>query len=91
MPAPASPDQPATPRRFALPWPLWIAALIFVALLIIYPPVRIVSKNARSIQVAAGSAGTNFDAKAFAEKFWSEQLQPAASQAPEATLVLPAF
>ncbi len=92
MPAPASSsDQTVAQRRFALPWPAWLAALIFVALLIVYPPFRIVSKNAHSTKQAAGTAGATFEPKAFAEKFWSEQLQPAAEKAPEAAPVLSAL
>jgi predicted lipoprotein len=87
----SSSDHPAVSPRFSVPWPAWAAAAIFVALLIVYPPFRIVSKNARSIHAAAGGAGAAFEPKVFAEKFWNERLQPAASQAPEATSVLSAF
>ncbi|ATC63966.1 hypothetical protein CMV30_08390 [Nibricoccus aquaticus] len=92
MSAPASSsDHPATARRIAFPWPVWAGAAIFVALLILYPPFRIVSKNAHSIASAAGAAGTVFEPKAFTEKFWNEKLQPAAAKAPEAAPVLSAL
>jgi predicted lipoprotein len=91
MPAPASSHHPATLRRFTLPWPLWSAALIFAALLLIYPPFRIVSKNTRTTQLASAVGGAAFEPKTVAEKFWNEQLQPTASQAPDAAPVLSAF
>ena len=87
----SSSDHPAVSPRFSVPWPAWVAALVFVALLIVYPPFRIVSKNALSIQVANGAAATAFEPKAFAAKFWNETLLPAASHAPEATSVLSAL
>lgn len=90
MPARVSSDHVAS-RRFALPWPAWLAVLVFAALLIAYPPFRIVSKSAPKAPSSADGAAAVFEPKAFAEKFWNEQLQPAASQAADAAPVLPAF
>ena len=88
----ASASAKSIASRRALPaWPVWVAALGFVALLIVYPPFRVVSKSANAARAAAGSGEADFDAKAFAEVFWVEQLQPAAERATEAAPMLAAL
>ncbi len=94
MPSPssASDDRSRVVSR-QIPWPVWLAAAAFVALLVVYPPFRVVSKRAAADKSASGSgAGAAFEPKAFAEKFWSEKLQPAAAaEAPDAARILAAL
>jgi glycosyltransferase involved in cell wall biosynthesis len=57
-----------------------------------FPPFRVVTKNtgdAPSVNASTGVAAVAaFDAVAFAEKFWRDQLAPAATRAPGAPILL---
>lgn len=61
----------------------WSAAAALVALLVVYPPIRVVSTK-----TAPGSVAGVFDPAAFAAQFWTDRLQPAADRAPDLKLVL---
>ncbi len=54
-----------------------------VGLLAVYPPFRVASKQAVAQAAVSAAVGT-FDPVAFVEKFWTAQLQPAATRAPAA-------
>jgi hypothetical protein len=75
-----------------LAWPVVVAGVIFAGLFIAFPPFRVVSR--RGVDTPAGNSSTRvahvaaFDPVAFAGKFWSDQLAPAAKRAPEATALL---
>jgi predicted lipoprotein len=74
---PSASPRAATPR----PWG-WLAfGLGLVSLLVVYPPFRVVSRQASAAGAATAAAGA-FDPAAFVAKFWSDQLQPAAGRAP---------
>lgn len=72
------------PRRAPVRWP-WLAATVaLVALLVVYPPFRVVSKPAPGTAApSAPGAAAAFDPVAFATEFWSARLLPAAARAPE--------
>ncbi len=58
----------------------WLApALVGVALLVVYPPFRVVSRGSGGTH--GGTAGAVFDPAGFAGVFWTEHLQPAAERA----------
>jgi predicted lipoprotein len=70
-------------RRASVAWPLPVAGIATVVLLlVIYPPVRVVPKHAPAGAASASSAAA-FDPAAFARDFWSAELLPAAARAPE--------
>lgn len=72
----------AASRR--IPW-RWLAlALVAIVLLAVYPPFRVVRLGPDGKPVATGTnAATEvFDPVAFTAAFWTERLQPAATQAP---------
>jgi predicted lipoprotein len=73
-------------------WPVIVAGVVFAGLLVAFPPFRIVTKRAGDAPTANASTGVAavaaFDAVAFAEKFWSDQLAPAATRAPGAAILL---
>ena len=77
---PVSVSSPATPRR-RFSWALIAFLVVMVGLLIAYPPVRFVSKQAAAT-TAATAAQNDFAPVAFVETFWSSKLQPAATVAP---------
>lgn len=77
-------------RRVSVAWPLPVAGLAVLALLVIYPPLRIVSRTTATPAVAPGEA-VAFEPVAFAAQFWSGRLQPAAVQAPSAAPLLAAL
>ncbi len=75
-------ESPVT-RRASVAWPLPVAGLATVVLLlVIYPPVRVASKHAPA-NAANTVSVTAFDPAAFAREFWSAKLLPAAARAPE--------
>lgn len=71
-------------------WPTLTAGIGLVGLLIAFPPFRIVSLNSHkgNQSAAANTATAVFDMAVFSEKFWSEKLLPAATQAPKAGPIL---
>jgi predicted lipoprotein len=70
-------------------WPVIVAGVVFAGLLVAFPPFRIVTKRAGDAPPANTSTGVAaFDAVAFAEKFWRDQLAPAATRAPGAPILL---
>lgn len=76
-----------------LAWPVLAASIAFVGLMIAFPPFRIVTKRAAGDAIATNAstgvtAAAAFDAIAFAGKFWSDQLVPAATRAPDAAILL---
>jgi predicted lipoprotein len=78
----ASPDSPRTSS--ALPW-RWLAlALGAVVLLVVFPPFRFVrlGPDGRPVATATTATPEVFDPVAFTGSFWTERLQPAATQAP---------
>lgn len=79
-------------RRAPVLWP-WLAAAVVVAgLLVVYPPFRIVPRSgAAGPPVSGVAAAAAFVPASFAAKFWTEQLQPAATRAPLAASVLVAL
>lgn len=87
--------EPTPAARLPVPWPVLASGLVAVGLLILYPPFRIVPRNPSADGGGARTAGAPlapaFSATAFAERFWSEQLQPAAAGAPQAAPVLAAL
>jgi predicted lipoprotein len=71
----------SSPARASIPW-RWIAPVIAViAVLVAFPPFHIVPLGSDGKRVRTGGAGVGFDAPKFAEKFWTEKLQPAAGRA----------
>lgn len=88
----ASPADSPPPRR-AIPWAPLTAAAIALVLLGLYPPFRVVSKRPApgATPGAAAAHPGAFAPAAFAERFWSTQLQPAAAQAPELAPILAAL
>lgn len=83
---------PSPVRRAPVLWP-WLAfGVAVVGLLVVYPPFRIVPRGgAAGKPASAGAASAVFEPVTFGEKFWSEQLQPAATRAPLAGPVLVAL
>jgi predicted lipoprotein len=73
--------------RSRRPWPLVVVAILAVALFVVFPPFRVGSKKTVA-DAAANASAAAFDPLAFVEKFWTEQLQPAADRAPDAAPVL---
>lgn len=74
-----------------MPWRWLVLALVVVVLLAVYPPVRVVrlGPGGKPVAVPGGPAAEAFDPVSFTAAFWSERLQPAATQAPAlAPLVL---
>ena len=70
-------------------WPVIVAGVVFAGLLVAFPPFRIVTKRAGDAPPANTSTGVAaFDAVAFAEKFWRDQLAPAVTRAPGAPILL---
>jgi predicted lipoprotein len=69
---------PARPRP---PWPIVVALVALVGLLIAFPPFHVVSQRARA-EAASAAAAQAFDPAAFAATFWEAKLQPAARHAP---------
>jgi len=69
------------------PWGWLLFALVTAVLLIAYPPFKFVSKRAAA-ESATVAASQNFDAPGFVSKFWTEQLMPAATAAPDAAPIL---
>ena len=81
-----------TNSRRVTVWPVLIPVVAVVGLLAVYPPFRIVPRGgAAGPAASAGAASVAFEAVTFGGKFWSEQLQPAATQAPLAGPVLAAL
>lgn len=76
-----TPSVTPTARRVSVAWPLPVAGLAVVALLVIYPPFRVVSQSAVARSAAAATAAA-FDPVAFVAGFWTDRLQPAAARAP---------
>jgi predicted lipoprotein len=68
-------DTPAVPRSY--PWPSIAAALAFLVLLLVFPPFRLVRVGSD-----APAPTAVFDPVAYAERFWAEELRPAAEDAP---------
>jgi predicted lipoprotein len=68
-------------RRAGFAWPWLVGAVALVALLVVYPPFRVVSKQAVAARATTAGADT-FDPVVFVAKFWGEQLQSAAARAP---------
>lgn len=98
MPPPDS-SFPPRPR----PWPALIAGALVVGLLALYPPFRVGSRSTPNRPPDQSGTGTSastgstaapdatpagFSAAAFAERFWTAQLMPAAAQAPALAPVL---
>lgn len=79
-------DSPSPARR-RWPWPVVVALVGLVAVLVAFPPFRVVSRQARASEAAAAQVSA-FDAVAFTRDFWSARLLPAARQAPELAPVL---
>ncbi len=79
-------------RKPFVAWPVIVAGVGFAGLLVAFPPFHIVTKRADDAPPANASTGVvavaAFDAVAFAEKFWSDQLAPAAARAPGAAVLL---
>jgi predicted lipoprotein len=71
-------------------WPAILTGVALLGLLIAYPPFRVVSRKVHegNKSAAVSAAAAVFDTVAFAEKFWTEKLLPAAEHAPEAGPVL---
>ena len=73
-------------------WPVIVAGVACAGLLVAFPPFRIVTKRAGDAPTANAATGVAvaaaFDSAAFAGKFWSDQLVPAAARAPVATALL---
>ena len=73
-------ERPLT-RRVSVAWPLPVAELATVVLLlVIYPPFRVVSKQA-SVTAANATSAATFDPAAFATEFFGAKLLPAAARA----------
>jgi len=68
----------ARPR---LPWPVGVALVVLIGLLMAYPPFRVVSQHARA-EAAGAAAAQAYDPVAFAATFWETKLLPAARGAP---------
>lgn len=66
-----------------IPW-RWLAfALIAAGLLVVYPPFHVSRLGPDGRPVGTGAdAAPGFDAAAFTDAFWMEELQPAAARAP---------
>ena len=75
----------ASRRRIA--WPLIVFLVAVIGLLVAFPPFRVVSKEGAAQTAVAATAG-DFAPAMFVEKFWTEQLQPAAAAAPDVALLL---
>lgn len=88
MPTPAG---SAASPRYAIAWPVWLAAIALAALLIAYPPFNVISKKEVAANRAALAGADAFDPAVFAERFWSDKLQPAAATAPDLAPVLSAL
>lgn len=75
-----------------LAWPVIVGGIAFIGLLIAFPPFRVVTKRTGDAPATNASTGVTtaaaFDPVAFAGKFWSDQLAPAAARAPEASVLL---
>jgi hypothetical protein len=73
-------------------WPVIVAGVVLAGLLVAFPPLHIVTKRAGDAPSANASTGVAavvaFDAVAFAEKFWRDQLAAAAARAPGASTLL---
>jgi predicted lipoprotein len=73
-------------------WPVIVVGVVFAGLVVAFPPFRIVTKRAGDAPTANASTGVAavaaFDAVAFAEKFWSDQLAPAVARATGAAILL---
>lgn len=79
MPAPA----PAPSPSRSIVWPGLVAAMGLVALLVAFPPFRVVAKKSAE-QTTAGDAAIAFDPVSFVAGWWHDQLLPAAGRAPGA-------
>jgi len=78
---------PAETASAARPWGWIIVILAALGLLIAFPPFRIVSKKDVSATVA-GHGAAAFNAADFVDRFWREQLQPAATRARDSVTLL---
>lgn len=86
---PAPTSAPSSARR-SVPWPALAALLALVAVLVVYPPFRIVRRGATPSGTNASTAAA-FDSAAYAAEFWAKQLRPAAERAPELAPLLAAL
>jgi predicted lipoprotein len=77
-------------RRGPSAWPWIVAGVAFAGLLVVFPPFRLVSKKAVAAGAEIAAAGA-FDPAIFVAEFWTAQLQPAATAAPELPPLLAAL
>lgn len=85
-----SPDLASAKTGVALPWGWLLFAGLVVGLLVLFPPFRVTRLGADGKPAHSGAESTAYDPVAFTEKFWSEQLLPAASRAPAVAPILAA-
>lgn len=77
-------------RRGPSAWPWIVAGVAFVGLLVVFPPFRVVSRQASAAGAATAAAGA-FDPAAYVAEFWTSRLQSAAASAPELRPLLAAL
>lgn len=77
-------------RRGPSAWPWIVAGVAFVGLLVVFPPFRVVSRQA-SAAGAATAAASAFDPASYVAEFWTSRLLPAAASAPELRPLLAAL
>ncbi|MBE2215633.1 MAG: DUF2291 family protein [Opitutaceae bacterium] len=72
-----------TAGRIKVPWGWLAPALVVIVLFVVYPPLHVsrLGPDGRPVGTS-GDAAAPFDAAAFTTTFWTERLQPAATQAP---------
>lgn len=85
---PASPFAAPNAATASLVWIRVAAGVALIGLLVVYPPFHVVRRHVADAPKAVASDPAAFDPVAFAAKFWTNRLQPAASHAPDATPLL---
>lgn len=85
-----TPPESPPPRR-PFPWAAAAAGAALLVLLGLYPPIRVVRAGRAPAPGTPGQpapAAITFAAPAFAEEFWTTQLQPAALRVPDLAPIL---
>lgn len=80
-----------SPARLRTPVWLWVvSSLVFIGVMVAWPPFRIVSRS-KPREGKALSSAEAFEPTRFAEKFWSEKLQPAGARATDLDILIPSL
>jgi predicted lipoprotein len=79
---------PTSASRRLPPWPAIAAAVLFLGVLVAFPPFHVVSLKSGAAPGGVPGAPVAFDAAAFSAGFWTGQLQPAAAGAAELKPIL---